>query len=280
MALLLKRPSLLAPPGGSPGFSPLHPASQGVRLSAVSFGTNFSNLLNGQMSTQFATPPTATIDGRVGLATKFGTTSSYQQFSGFSSVTPIYTVMSAIIVPTAADLVATFAIILDDAADGLAATLLLIGFNGGVYINPTAQTRSGFFPPVPLVANTPYFICWVSNINFCAVTNLQTGVVQSGYGNGYAANQQIPLAPTNSACTIGNNGNAFTGSVAAVAISYQAFSIPAALGWAADPWSFWYPNNFNIMQSLKTPAGTAATVLMAAQAWGATRRSIEIIGAD
>src|SRR6266403_4040869 len=48
MALLLKRPSLLAYPGGNPGFDPSHPAAQNNLLCATALRNgNFINLAPG-----------------------------------------------------------------------------------------------------------------------------------------------------------------------------------------------------------------------------------------
>jgi hypothetical protein len=93
-----------------------------------------------------------------------------------------------------------------------------------------------------LAANTSYFIALsgVSATGFnVAYTNLSTGQMFSQFVSS--------VSPTslNGTLTVGNIGaldRFFNGSVAAAMYSNSFMSLAQLNQWAADPWSFWYPD--------------------------------------
>lgn len=238
-ALLLKRPSPFAFPGGNPGFDPNHVASSNVRFSAVAAGASFRSLLNGAGGTPTGT--VAALDGAIGPCVTFrDSTSDAVNFSGTAQALPSSCTMAAI-----------FNVAFTNSFNGIVSTgngsWCLCQRGNFEIFNGNTEVSSGIG-----VGNGPTLFIGSANastVNFL-VKRLDTGTVITASIAGSAA------TGTEGNYSIGNftGGNAFSGSIATAMYAANFMSLPQMLQWAQDPWGFWYPRTFDISMLLTAPS--------------------------
>lgn len=262
---LLRRASPFAFPGGNPGFDPSHPASwSGSQLgfSGVALGGGFVNLKSGKPFTKTGTP-TSGLDGRIGPYVQgTGSTNLNLLAAAYTQASPWLGTLAAIAVWQAS----TGAVVLVGAGNSNGAGgISLEVTSGGVVqflVNGVGSATLG----ITLTAGVPYFVAasYISPTQRVAVVvNLLTGQTQTSF----AASIATQTAVGNLQIRIGDGGAA-TGcnsQVAAAMYSYQYMPLAALLQWAQDPWSFWYPNNFDL--GLLVAAGAAPADILYPQAW-------------
>lgn len=237
-SLLLKR-GLSYPGSFNPGFDPSHILATGgnVRFSGISSnGGNFTNLLNGVSAIRNG-PSVTTLHGICGPT--MNNVASGNNFCKFTGS------------PTNADSVMTLATIFvhnGTSQDILINSTSSITAGYGLFANPTlaiinANGSLGGSSGVSLTVGTPYFVIMsaisASKVNYLIMNltngSIKTAAVGSGLVSSTASDGNI---------IIGGNGagNASNCQIATAAWSAVYLSIPQMLLAAADPWSFWYPN--------------------------------------
>lgn len=265
--LLLKRPNPLAFPGGSPGFDPSHLAALGCKMSIVNFGAAAVNLVNGQSSATANVPPNPVMDGVVGPALNFpGANPNGIRFATGGTGTQDTVITYAAIVRVSPNGVGSNALMTNSTDSSNGSTFALANSsNIQINFNGSASPQFGGFN---LLAGQPYFIAlsgnnggnpsstsWVFNI---IVKHLVTGQVwtvargtttvgySGGAGGGFCYggdDAHFNDAGTNAHLAAGMFGNG------------AALTLQQLLQWAEDPWSFWYPQKFDLLQALKAASG-------------------------
>lgn len=229
------RNPLAYPAGIVPGFDPTHPAARNAIFSGIADGGNFVNLLTGAVGTKNGSP-TANIKGVTGPGVLYQTGANSSTFSGCGTGSIATITMAAIVVPPTAT-GSQAMIYLSNGAAGdcdfyISGSNALTCYLGGT--QPSGPT---------LVAGVPYFVAMscvatVGNMTFIA-KRLDTGNVT-------ISNPTAPTSglSTNGAVIVGNDGfgQAFNGTVAAAMASKTLLSTWQLAQWAADPWSYWYPD--------------------------------------
>ena len=239
MALLLPTRNPLAYPAGvAPGFDPTHVAGKSVEFSAISVGGNFINLFSGIPGT-ITGSPTPKIDGKIGVSTTLAGEGSTNQI-GF--INPDLAAYSGV----------TYAAILILSSIGTSAQGVVANGNGTSSSIRFAST-TGIFTFVlggvaatasilAANANVPYFVAasWDGSIIKYLLADLSKGLVLtdtkvfSHAGVGPAGGF---IVGNSSAQTQGLGG-----SIATAMYGPGVLSMSQLLQWAADPWSFWYPD--------------------------------------
>jgi hypothetical protein len=251
--LLLGRPNAFSFPGGNPGFDPSHIAAKNVWVSVVSAGGNLVNLLKAGVPT-VAGSPTGVMDGAIGRATNFNTTTSAITVPSYTTTPPAVTFAGIFRTGT----LATFNPVLATGSN-TAGFALYLSRSGQVAIDCYGG-GTVYGPAGSLANNTPYFIAGSFNLttlvgNF-VVVNLLTGAIKP-----YTSTiNPTPVNTYNGSFNIGSfGGNNAGSSIAAAMHSTQFLSLRELLQWAQDPWSFWYPrsNRLDFTSFLKgaAPAG-------------------------
>lgn len=239
---LLQRPRnpLVFPAGIAPGFNPTHPAAAYTRFSAIPVGggAGFVNILNGQAGVPSGSPA-STMDAYTGPGVKSTTTADKISFANQSTVNDASITIGCICFYVRNNLVLNGVFSSDAGAHGW--QLLFLNSNNALELNAWNGTgvTSGFIP----ATNTPYLFLASTNgttTNY-VIVNLATGQITAivagaaspgavAPGGTYTINA-IPAAATTNAHTC------------AVMFSAAYNSMSALLSWAADPWSFWYPQD-------------------------------------
>lgn len=291
MALILprRRNPLVFPHGVAPGFDPTHPASNKIRLSAVSSGKNFYNVLTGKPGT--TTVSASVIDGSIGLSTRLP--ADFTQYVSFPTTTaPAETpdaqtwgvICTLFSTPAAnAFLLGSGTAISPGAGNwfGITTTNLLFNYNWG--------DGGACSSPFTISLNVPYFLAASNNgttINFVA-TNLLTGAVLSSSAN-VAAGTSFKVTDGGFQIALDVNHNStsskFDGIISEVMMNASYVPLASILKWADDPWSFWYPqrrsqsltvgvtsSSFNIAAAQSIPSFTNSATLAAIIAAGASQ---------
>lgn len=256
--LILKRPNLLSYPGTAPGFDPSHVASKGiVRFSGVAVGSgNFNNILSGKgpsASSGFSGQVTnlgpsafsnsssnsLTFSGQNTDSQRFGTVAAIATFSDSSS-------FRAVFAPNSTDTASGFTLF-----NNAGALMLRLGT-----VNATSA--------IPLVNNVPYFIAAsadnvVGIIKYVAL-RLDTGQVFTDTQSGGAG----ASGAMDGSYLVGQwqgGGLGIIGNIAATMYANNFLSFPELIKWVQDPWSFWYPQKFDLLQAVgKAASGSAFTI--------------------
>lgn len=244
MRTLLKRPNPLAYPGTAPGFDPTHVASKLCRLSVA----GVSNLLLG-------TPPSTLtastkVDAILGPVTVYTGTqvASYAGLTDSSSALT-YGMICLSNSPNNVAIAQT---------GGGTASMVLIFVAGNViklgFVN-TGNTSTGLIVPT-----NPFFVATSTNgttLNTVTV-DLVTGAIQS---SSVADGGNIGSGNGGNTYSLGSdwNGASFVGHIAAAMANVRYMPLAQLLQWAQDPWSFWYPQKFDLTQMLKAPAAGGST---------------------
>jgi hypothetical protein len=242
-SLLLKR-GLRFPGYLRPGFDKAHPCAGGTWLSAIPVTTNnFIDLLTGmQGAANTAFPIGGTkVRAYIGPAAGLDNSTGNQGVTfgaGGSLVTPV--------TPYPATLAAIFtatALVNGNQtpiANGSGGNIQLGIYSNTFQINRwNASNDNTSFTPT---AGVPYFLaCTTDNVATTVIvwTRLDTGKIQY-----YTATPASGISATTFEAVIGytSGGNPMDGFVGPVMISTAVNTLGNMLRWAADPWSFWYPN--------------------------------------
>jgi hypothetical protein len=253
VGILPLRKSLLTFPGGRPGFNPNHIAVVGAPyfgVSAVPIGNRFYNLVNGKVSVTGNGTVTAVNDVNGPSVNVINGGGNYVQFTGLPTTTDGQFTMACIVFPTATLATSSYWMFLGGSpnAIGCDATSGQLGADGG----------GGRDSGIVITPNNPWFVA-VSmqyssgNFNFAA-TNLRTGRIQTAN-----ANHVETSAANTGTLQIGTNfgGGPITGNIACVMHMPTYLSLQALAQWAADPWSYWYPNRIDFVDMFSAPSGTS-----------------------
>lgn len=208
----------------------------------------FLNLLTGAIGVANASLPVGgtTVKAYLGPGAGFDNSSGNQRVS-FSAGMP------AAVAPYPATLAGIFSVtalhassvqnIIENAA-GAQLQLCMNGAGSTFVLNRWGGSNddTGFTPTVKV----PYFLAVTTDNTSTTVfvwTRLDTGVVRF-----FTATPAGAAVPGTIATSIGNSsaGNAFDGFIGPVMYSQAVNTLGAMLEWAADPWSFWYPDPVNV----------------------------------
>lgn len=237
------RNPLAYPAGYSPGFDPWHLAAKKTYFSAVSNGTrSMINILTGA-SPNANTTSSGKVYGPIWACPTISNF-TYMSFVGFPTDTPTQMTQSGIFVNN------NPASIQSAWGDGGTSSNEYTGGMGTVQLSATGEFTwrvrgiSSRATGWTIASGVPYFFC-ASSIKGSGsedikilLLDLNSGVVRFGL---FGGDNSAVTAPTGT-ITIGNPNNAQGWHIAAAMSSRHALSIPEMLQWAADPWSFWYPN--------------------------------------
>jgi hypothetical protein len=230
------------PCGVAPGFDPKHIAAKGVYASFSAAGATFRDLLRSQ-------PPATSnfTGGRImaGIGPCVDNTANFKEatFTGYPTTAYTTYTKAVTLILTATGF--NEGIIGDGASTGTGfytAGLNLAMTSAGVF-QVEHKGIGNFSSALTLLTNVPYFLACsynagiaTGNANF-VVVRLDTGQILQTTVNGFNA---AVTAPTGT-ITIGNGsdvGKLFIGAV----MASNNFMSPSQLSvWAADPFSFWYP---------------------------------------
>jgi hypothetical protein len=244
MAIILPfRPTWLVFPGTIPGINPAHPASSKAALCCIASNGTYIDLLSTGGLTRSGTA-TPAIDSLVGPSTGGAALFSKAIKNDSSSV--------------------TFAAIFRSTVDnnGFRGILNFNSSFSGIYLQgpgaaPPTQVElwntAGFFASPAVLTPFPraFFIAISSDATGTRyiATDLATGKISTG------TNARVyTTSAGDTTLLVGNdNGDPSLCNVAAAMYSKTSLSVPQLLAWANDPWSFWYPNRFDLQQCLANP---------------------------
>lgn len=238
------RNRLAFPAGLMPGFDQQHPASNKAYFSCVSQGLrSFRDVLRGTLPATNTTS-SGKMHSHIGVSTQLQNFQAVT-FTGYSTVNQISATRACIIVFNS--ITASPALLWGDGAGGAG------DYNGGcVHIyKPSSNfiscrltgitaSDSAFTP----VANVPYFII-MSYFQGTATDGLKFLILNLRTGERYVELKTTFANATSNptgTITIGGASTVQDYYLAACMSSNKALSLGEMLQWAADPWSFWYPN--------------------------------------
>lgn len=276
LALLLKRPNLLAYPGGNPGFNPSHVAANGISgrrgFSGVASGAGMISLLTGKPAS-LASTFTGSIGGLIGPGVSSTSATSKMTFTG--AVGPEQKVTIASIFTWVAGHDGT----LFSSSSGQ-------NQQPAVYINGTTNVFEAYgvtnvlSSGLVVTAGVPYLGIVSFNAggsSYFLLKNLLTGQVRT------ATTGDIGTSVAGTGLYIvgadGFSGDNFAGNIATMMYAPVFMTLPQMIAWSADPWSFWYPRRLDLSMMLKAPS-TPTLLVSATQSWASLRSRVEIIGAD
>ena len=260
-SILPYRPNKLAYPGSTvkPGIDLTHPASNLLRMSAVFQNGNFIDLTNGKPATINGSPSSG-LDGNIGpYGLTHPTSTDAYFFSGKPTVADTQCTM-AVIVKTGTSVTTNQAFYFMNTTLGNN-TLSLSRDNGGTNWRVTSGSSSVIVVTISTSNNGhPYF--WAASvlttgIVYMIVRDLMTGQIFTG-----SASSGVNAFVSNGTYQLGNYFSFSVPSTTPLAtgmFSSQAISSGQLLKWADDPWSFWYPQQFDLAEMLYTVPGAIIT---------------------
>lgn len=239
-SLFVKRQGQLFP-GWAPAFNPKHLCARKTVGSAVSIGAQFINLLSGKTGTlPHATNPTGTVSGYIGPASFFTLaqgTNSVVDFTTANDSSPFPTTFGAIFIINSLQNNPQ-GIVQNGTSSGNKLQMALDGNTFRLKRWNATDDDTTFGPSI----NVPYFLAVSSdntNVTNFVWTRLDTGFIQSKTmapgSTATAGTAQFSIGP------IEASGNGSDIKIAAAMYSQTLNSMASMLAWAADPWSFWYP---------------------------------------
>jgi hypothetical protein len=229
--------NLAFPAGLAPGFDPAHVAGAVPLLSAVAKGTGAINLLSGKQGTAgVLVAATAVIHGTIGpSAGTVAATGNGVQFSGISTVNFSNVTLAVIAVPTAIGGATMYC-----AAAGGTNSGFALGWSSTGLLRLASQSVNTYVSNITLTAGVPYFLAASTQGTQCVfvAVNLLTGQIFTN-----TVVTTIASSAPNGAASMGwATSGGSSANTAAMMYSGQYNPLQALLIWAADPWSFWYPN--------------------------------------
>jgi hypothetical protein len=290
MGLILPfRPNKLAFPGTMPGFDPTHPASAGVpQSSVVCQSNNFVNLLTGAPGIISGTASGAVpiCDSLIGPAIRFDGTNvaliSTPRASSNVGVTNYFTAAAIVKMLPFNDqtsyIVATYMGGTGGFGFGLFSGDFSVSIfvNGGssVVISPALTAGHKYFMAVSVAGAVPSANCVIRDLSSGTIFTSSTGL--AGTTTGTDSNTAVQYGNRDSLARGFDNG-----AIAAGMLTYSQpsqLSIPQLLQWSQDPWSFWYPQKFDLAAAIGPPGGVAPVVTVISQQQAATWRKVEVVG--
>lgn len=232
---------LAYPAGVAPGFDSSHVAASGTHFSGIAHGTGYVSLTDSQKLTVPGTAPSNSVDGYLGKASNFsgGATNNFWVVPNRPTAIETDITIAAIVKMTVSGASNQGIFCSDSSNTGGVGLRLTAGDNIGIVYTSRNAINSG----ITLSVNVPYFIAasrTPSDAVF-VVVNLLTGKVQTASVGGGAS---TPLAAGASSYAIGMYAaQVWNGQIAAVMHSGKFTPLATLLQWAADPWSFWYPQS-------------------------------------
>lgn len=233
------RNPLAYPAGSAPGFNPSHAASRkmgpGRDCSIIASGGSYIDILTGRRATLLGgSGAGAKITAGLGPAMEITGTRSY----GLTGMSTAAATGCTVAVIFSMSSLANFNSIFTPASSSSSFYITIT--TGVPYFNKSSNIT---FSNMACAINTPYFIAASMSsgayMNFVC-TNLSTGVVIS-----QQVSTSITFPDPESTFTFGNRqaGDYPTNLTAAgmYNASGPVMSMTDMLAWAADPWSFWYP---------------------------------------
>jgi hypothetical protein len=259
---LLKRP-LLAYPGGNPGFDPSHMAAGGTRFSAIATGNGFINLMKGAAGV-ITNAPAAVIDGRIGPSVKFANSTDAVTFANQSVAIDASCTFGCIFIPNASIGNATLISTSSNASGGFRLSL-----NSLVPIVTVNGNSGPIMTGTSLVIGVPYFCGFsyspnvASNATF-VLMRLDTGAILTS-SPAYGALSSQASSGTYSVGTRVSGNLVSDSTIAAIMYSSALMSKAQLLQWAQDPWSFWYPQKFDLNMMLGASSSSNVFNISAAE---------------
>lgn len=251
--LLLKRPSPFAFPGSLPGFDPSHPASKGCLFSGIPAPDGgFSNLLTGAGGTKSGTP-TLAMTG-YGPALKSVGNTDNDNFPYPAVAWPAQTMAVIVRFDT---LGASVQVIQATAAGGSSGFYIANAGTGSssqwaIVVGVTFVIISGL--PAP-IAGATYFV--VVSVQSATNYNIVVRRLDNGQVWAVTATTALSFIAGDTTLYIGNRGtNArqTLGAIMATMHNINYMTLPQMVQWAQDPWSFWYPQTFDLLQAVTIPS--------------------------
>lgn len=269
-ALLLKRPSPLAYPGGNPGFDPSHIASKGVvRFSAIPFGgltgtaPSAINLLNGK-------GPSSAINAVTNRISAYGPANNFQSgtqsmlFSGQPTTLPAAVTAASIFMYTGGS--GFRCVFSSNSTSGGTGIQLFPDGSGGFFMTRIATGNTSSLIPTP-ANNVPCMVISSASIAAGKVTyllkRLDTGQVWTDTANLVIGAGDLPSDGAYRVGDWGGGNLGVTGDIYATMYAENFLTINEMLQWAQDPWAFWYPRTFDLSQMLKGVSGAFLTLTAA-----------------
>lgn len=245
----LSRNPLAYPVGCKPGFDASHVAGAQVKFSGVATPGNFIDVGSGGKGTISGTPTTG-VHGQLGPVINFPS-GAYATFPGHSAIVYPSITIAAIF---SVDSLTTFQYIFSNSTGGTGLSLI-VDTTFKLAINNWETTR--LVSSLAIAAATPYFAVVSQN----GTTSTQFLLMDLRSGKVLVETQAAGLAvPTSLSgsylvSAAPNTGSHLLGNVAAAMYSGIYLSLPTMLAWAADPWSFWYPDRNDAWIAAQAAAG-------------------------
>lgn len=231
-------------PGGRAEINRAHPAyTPHLRYAGVPLGNNFVNLVNAKTATVSGSPA-AQISPLQGSGVYFPSGAGLTA-PGIIDTPAIGVTMAAIVTPL--DNSVSFGGVFYTGNGASASNDYGLTVSGGVfklYNHGNVQTLTGF---PSYTVGRPYFVamCEVATASgtlpcwWGVMVDLSNGEVWIGNTTG----TNSITTPTAATFYVGGQGasHASLALVSAVMYSADPMTLNDMLGWAADPWSFWYP---------------------------------------
>lgn len=233
------RNPLAFPAGYAPGFDPNHVAAERCILSAIVSNGGAKNILNGVVGT-LVTSPTASVHGIMGPCNKFNNATTDAVTFATGTIANSNITLAAIFTPTT---LLSRGILSTGSGNGVHLRTNASNSNFGVRYYGFVTLDSGF----TAAANTPYFYAFTASRDSGAwdhrhvICNLSSGKMYFTEIIGTAG----AAATDGSSIMVGNAdaaSSSYDGRIACAMISKKYSSLQSLIAWAADPWSFWYPN--------------------------------------
>jgi hypothetical protein len=234
---------LVYPAGRTAGFNPYHPAVRGmVRFCGVAgTGGTFYNLTPFRVGTKVGTTlPTTTIDGIIGPCyTSVAASAAEAEFAFTGTFSETTITMAAIFFQTSA----TGAQFLISTNGGSTNTGVHLNLSSGNFTFTIPGVNDFFSGFVGTIGHQYFYAASLVSTTLInhVIVDLSTGKVSA-----ITTTAGTPGAAVNQIIGIGNdisaNAGPFVGGIAAAMYGAYSLSMNELLRWAADPWSFWYPN--------------------------------------
>lgn len=235
------RNPLAYPAGYAPGFDPSHPAAVSLVFSSVAQNLNHIDVRLGRRGV-ITGSPVANIDANMGPVLNFNDTSGNSvAFPNNPTDAPVSGTWGAILKPTSST--AGYSYIFSYGVSTGQGSYVLVQADLFKHHNQSGTIVSS---GITLEVGVPYFLALSYspglNVSDFYVKNLRTGKLLTA------------SAAAGSAVSGSVSGNIWVGSnerdsgpagrtAFAAAMFSRAYTPPSAMiQWAADPWSFWYPN--------------------------------------
>lgn len=231
------RNPLAYPAGYAPGFDPNHPCASRAEISAVASGAGYVDLLKGKKGT-IAGTILANIRGLIGPSADYNaSTSNYVYFTGLHAGAMDEGTFACVFMP-----------IPGSGYNYMFSYGVTPGFHAYRYNSSAIVLEWGFSSNVNTglipADNVPYFFAAsysVGNFADAYLTDLRTGKVLTFY----SATAGTAITSTSGSFYIGTSEWDFQSPqnrIHSAAFMRSYTPRAAMLQWAADPWSFWYPN--------------------------------------